>query len=240
MAGLRDPQHDESDEGACGCSYLGVAHGAVEVELGVDADELDEKAADPGEHEVEAGQPAHRTGVLAQLPENPEDDEREEQFVDGGWLNKGGRRVWRDERILRHVNAPRQRGVDAVVAIAREQTADAADSVADGRGRGGEIEHADCSDTGAQRTLQRPLEARAVALAHEYENADQHPTEPGEAVAEPAQEAHDNVHGMMPSWPGDDVQRERQLGHVLQLVPHLGADDSCDHYRSEERRVGKE
>jgi len=96
--------------------YLRVRH--APVELGVDADELDQEAADAAEDEVFAGEKAEREAFAATLPEPPADGEREEELVDRGRLYEGVGRIGRDERIPLHVDAPGQRGVDAVVAIA--------------------------------------------------------------------------------------------------------------------------
>ena len=86
-----EEEHDADDDADQG-RYLGVGH--TPVNAGVDADELDEEAADAGEDEVEAGEPAD--GFMAdawfgrtEFPDDPEDDDGEEEFVDGGGLDEG-------------------------------------------------------------------------------------------------------------------------------------------------------
>jgi len=53
-----EEHHRGSEEDAAEGGYLGVRHGVVEVDAGVDADELYEEAADAAEDEVFAGKEA--------------------------------------------------------------------------------------------------------------------------------------------------------------------------------------
>ena len=88
-------------------------------------------------------------GLEARFQSQPRQREGEEEFVDGGGLDGGRRRVGEDEgagvfgEAVHHVDAPGEGGVDAVVAVAGEQAADAAYSIADSRGGGGEVQHAE-------------------------------------------------------------------------------------------------
>jgi hypothetical protein len=45
-----------------------------------------------------------------------------------------------------------------------------------------------------------------VALNHEHGDARGETAEPGEAVAEPAEEVHDDIERMVPAGAGDDVE----------------------------------
>jgi hypothetical protein len=68
-----------------------------------------------------------------------------------------------------------------------------------------------------------------VTLKHQHSNAGRHAAEPGEAIAEPLQEAHRDIQRMMPAGPRNDVQRVHKFADILQFVPQLGADHSGDH-----------
>ena len=212
----------------------------MKVELRIDAHELDQKPADSGKHEVQAGEPAYRLRPLGQLPEQPEQHKREEEFVDGRRLNERIRRSRRHKCILRHVHAPRQRGVNAVVAIAGQQAADPADAIADSRCGRGQIEHPDRANARAwdgagifDGLPSGTFEACALALHDQHGDAGEHAAEPGKAVPKPLKKAQHNVQGVMPTGAGNIVKRQLKLVKVLQLMPHLCAnhardDNECD------------
>jgi len=90
--GLGEGDGDEADEDAGGGGDLGVGQGVVEVDFGVDPDELHEEAADAAEHKVDAGEPADGAGALAELPENPERRPREKSssYMGVGWTSASG------------------------------------------------------------------------------------------------------------------------------------------------------
>ena len=144
-----EEHHEGSEEDAAEGGYLGVRHGVAEVDARVDADELYEEAADAAEDEVFAGEEAEGKGLGGALPEPPGEGQGEEEFVDGGGLDGGIGRVGEDEgagvlgEAVHHVDAPGEGGVDAVVAVAGEQAADAADTITYSRGGGGEVQHAE-------------------------------------------------------------------------------------------------
>ena len=140
----------------------------------------------------------------------------------------------RHQGVARHVDAPGQRGVDAVVAVAGGEAADAAYAVADGRGRSGKVHHS-------------PRAARAgeavgpgqVSLQHKHGDSGQQASEPGKAGLEPVQEAEEDISGMRPAGGKNLVPGYGQQLGVLQLVPGLGADDAGDDYqRDHVQRVG--
>ncbi len=66
-----EEHHGGSEKHAAEGSHLGVRHGVVEVDAGVDADELYEKAADAAEQEVFAGKEAEGERFGGALPEPP-------------------------------------------------------------------------------------------------------------------------------------------------------------------------
>jgi hypothetical protein len=77
LVGLHRPEQkeragDDAEEGG----YLRVGH--VEVDFGVDADELYQETAEAGEDEVKAGDPADGLVLFGELPDDPEDDQGEE------------------------------------------------------------------------------------------------------------------------------------------------------------------
>ncbi len=189
------------------------------VKLGVDAYKLDQEAADAAEEQVLAGEEAKREAFATTLPEPPADGEREEELVDRGRLNEGVRRIGRDQRVPLHMDAPRQRGVDAVVAIAGGEAADAAYAVADSRSRSGEVQHAERSFA----TLQ-VVGASEVALDHEHRNAGEQAAKPGESGLKPVQKPEQDIHRMMPGGQHDLAPGDEEFVGILKLVPGFGPD----------------
>src|ERR1019366_9622064 len=131
------------------------------------------------------------------------------------------------------MHAPGQRGVDAVVAIARQQAANPAYTVSHSSRGGREIEHPDRAHARARgrtrvfrRYPARAFETSTMPLAHQHSNPGYHSPKPRETVAEPAQKSHGNVDRMVPAWPGDDTQGKLQFGHILQFMPYLCPNDA--------------
>ena len=213
--------HRRSEEDGAEGGYLGVRHGVSEVELGVDADELYEEASDAAEDEVFAGEEAQGDGFRAALPKPPGEGEGKEELVDWGGLDEGGRWIGRDKGVFCHVDAPGEGGVDAVVAVAGGEAADATDAVADGSGGGGEVQHAKGS---AMAT--KAVWLGDVALEHEHGDAGKQAAEPGEAGLEPVQEVEQNVSGVVDAGEEDLLPGELEFADVFELMPELGADDA--------------
>ena len=133
----------------------------------------------------------------------------------------------RNEGVLGHVHAPGQRGVDAVVAVAGGEAADAADAVADGGGGGGEVEHAQPAEARAGDVFSGPLK-RATRPCHiEGDDAGDQAAEPGEAGAKPARGSSRTI-SMGWCQPGSRIwcQAAASMRGSLQLVPELGAKDA--------------
>ncbi len=199
----------------------------VEVEAGVSADELDEEAPDACEDEVLAGEEAQGEGFGGAAPEPPGEDEGEQEFVDGGGLDSSGSRVGEDEgtgvlgEAVGHVDSPRKRGVDAVVAVAGEQAADTSDAVADGGGGSSKVQHADAGSIAGEA-----IGARDDALVEEHGDGGDEASVPGKAGLEPVQEVEENLHGMVNARGEDIAPGGDQVGDALEFVPELGADDA--------------
>jgi hypothetical protein len=235
-----DQHHQGSEEDAAEGCNLGVRHGVVEVEAWVDADELYEEAADAAEDEVLAGEDAERDGFGGALPEPPGEREGEEELVDWGGLDHGCGWGGEDERLVvgadavGHVDAPGERGVDAVVAVAGGEAADAANAVADGCGGGGEVEHTQGGVASAQA-----VGPGDVALEHEHGNAGEQAAVPGESGLEPAQQVEQDVAGMVAAGHENDSPCAFEVANVLEFVPAFGADDACNHdHRDDVEGVG--
>lgn len=219
--------HGGSEEDAAEGCYLGVGQGVMEVDAGVDADELDKEAANAAEDEVFAGEEAEGEGFGGAAPEPPGKSEREEELVDGSGLDGGGGRVGDDQgagvlgEAVHHVDAPGEGGVDAVVAIAGEQAADAADTVADGGGRGGEVEHAKGGAAAGEA-----VGFREDTLVHEHGDGGEQAAVPGKAGLEPVKEVEEDLGGVMDAGEEDVAPGGDEVGDGLELMPELGADDA--------------
>jgi hypoxanthine phosphoribosyltransferase len=194
----------------------------MEVEFRIDANELHQKTAEAREDEIRSSEPADGFGPFGELPDDPEDEQSEEQLVDGGGLDEGVRwRGW-NQRVLGHMHTPGQRGVDAVVAIAGGEAADAADAVTDSGSGGGKIEHAQTTDARTGSFLIGAFEACNMALPQQHGNTGEEATVPGEAGLEPAQETIHVAAGV-----GDlAMKAKHDFGGVLELVPGLGAENA--------------
>ncbi len=215
-------EHDDrADEDGAESGYLGVRHGVVEVELGIDADELHEEAADAAEQEVLAGEETKWEKFAATSPEPVTDDDGEEELVDRRGLDEGVGWVGWNEGVPLHMDAPGERGVDTVVAIAGSEAAEATDAVADGGGGSGEVEHAH-----GRAMAGKAVGLGKVSLEHEHGNAGQEAAEPSETSLEPMQEAEHNVYRMVPGGKHDLVVSGHEFTGILELVPRLGAGDS--------------
>ena len=94
--------------------------------LVVAANELDQEALDPRDHQVEPEQDPGRDAV-AQAPQHQPGDPHRQRLVDGCGMNLVGCR----HRAVGVCHRPRQVRLGAVVAIARELAAHAADGVSD-------------------------------------------------------------------------------------------------------------
>jgi len=165
----------------------------VEIELGVDADELHKETTDTAEEQVFAGEEAQRKWFAAAFPEPPADCECEEELIDGCGLDECVWRVGWDKGVPLHVNAPGERGVDAVVAVAGGEAAKPANAVADGSSRCGEVQH-----THGCSVSRETVGPGVVALNHEHGDAGQEAPKPGESGLEPVQEAEQDFHRVMP------------------------------------------
>jgi len=127
------------------------------------------------------------------------------------------------------VNAPGEGGVDAVVAVAGEQAADATDAVADGSGGGGEVEHA---EGGA-------MAGEAVgfgedALVHEHGDAGEQAAVPREAGLKPVQEVEEDLGEVMEAGSEDLTPGGLHVGNVFELVPELGADNAGEYHHGDD------
>lgn len=212
-----DGSYQDGSEGG----DLGVAHAPVEA--GIDADELDEEASYAAEEEIEAGEPAELARCGSEAPEEPGEGGGEEELVDRGRLDEGVRRDGGDEGVGAHVDAPGEGGDFAIVAVAGGEAADTANSVAQGSGGGGEVEHADAgADAG------KAVGFGLDALEEEHGDAGQEASEPSEASLEPVEEIGGDEEGMGPAGCYDLAHGEAEFADVLEFVPELGAEHTCD------------
>jgi hypothetical protein len=232
LRGHRPEKEEGSGEDTAEGGNLGVGHAPVDAR--VDADELDEKPPNARKNEVQAGEPAYRLVLLTELPDDPEDDDGEEELVDGGGLDEGVGRVGGNEgagvrgEAVGQVDSPGEGGVDAVVAVAGGEAADASDAVADGGGGGGEVKHAEGAYAGTLGAFERAFEVGGVALPGEGGDAGEETSEPGEAGLEPVEEAHEDFAGVVPAGEEDLMPGGGEFANVLELVPGLGSDDAGD------------
>jgi len=122
----------------------------------IDADELNEKASDTGEHQIRrenlsgpsarcakhshAGRRDFGTAfcganaafaVRAHVPEPPRDDASDDEFVNGSGVNA----LHRGDQSVREAHAPGQGRRNSVVAVSGEQAADSANAVSERGGR---------------------------------------------------------------------------------------------------------
>jgi hypothetical protein len=107
----------------------------------IDANNFHEKSGDAAEKQIDAEKFSGVTCVIqpagADAPENPENYDSGEKFVNGSWMNflgGGNNSIWK-------AHAPRQRGGNAVVTVTGDEAADAAESVADCGGGRGNVKH---------------------------------------------------------------------------------------------------
>ena len=102
----------------------------------VAADELDQEALEPRQHEVGREQRAG-TPAVPVPPQPPGDEQHRQRLVHRRRMDRGGRR----HRAVRVGHRPRAAPRDPVVAVARQLAADAPDRVAGGQRHRDDVEH---------------------------------------------------------------------------------------------------
>ena len=127
------------------------------------------KRSAAGEHQEPAEHVPPRPWLARQPPEHPDDGEHDEDLVDGRGLHAHAGR--RGHGAVRIAHRPGQVARLAVVAVAGELAADAADGVAEGHGRGDDVGHQ------AQRRPPHQTES------HHGQDAADEAAVPGEAAA---------------------------------------------------------
>jgi hypothetical protein len=118
----------------------------AQSDSGVAAHELDREADGAGQYEVLPEQAAGRVRSRPLAPENDEDQQIGRRLVDRRRVHAFGGRY----DAVRIAHPPGQVGRHAIVAVAGELTADAADGLADGEARSGQV--GDIGDRQAERT----------------------------------------------------------------------------------------
>ncbi len=119
------------------------------------------------------------------------------------------------------MDAPGEGGVDAVVAVAGEQAANAADAIADGGGGGCEVEHTEGGSAAGEA-----VGLRSDALVHEHGDAGEQTTVPREAGLEPVEEVEEDFGGVMDAGEEDVTPCGTEVGDALELVPELSSYDT--------------
>ena len=223
--GFGGPDHDD-----------GTKHDAAEsgdlrvrqtpIQTRIDAHELDEKTSDAGEDQVEACHPADGLTLAAEPPEYPKDGERKEELVEGCGLHEGVRWRGRNQGILRHVDAPRQCGVDAVIAVTGGKAANAADAIAEGCGRGCKVQHANTAEVRAGDAVGWTPEVSDNPLPVQREDACNETAVPGESSRKPMEKPEQNSDRLTETREQDLVPGHGEFAGIFKLMPELGSDDA--------------
>ena len=187
--------------------------------------------------QVDAGDPAERAGLARRDSTGTRRAAARRATRRRGGLHQSVRRSGRHERVLGHVDAPGQRGVDAVVAVAGGQAADAADAVADRGRRGGEVQHAQAPTRGPDAF--EAVGAGALALPDSMAMPASRPPNQAKPAWNQCRKPRRTSRGWRHA--GQQICRHGrgELGGVLQLMPGLGADDAGERDQGDDvQRVG--